>query len=643
MSDILIRHRSVLNDDKSMLEVRFQFWKLKATAVPAFELSYSVDGKTEIEAAFQPKRVGKDTPQVWIGSVEQRHFQGNITAKAWVTKDTTGEAAGQLTFAAGVTVSPATAADKTAVVKLPTTAPTILTTVNAAIGTQIESFAQFPFKLKEGDPPPPLRAADVTPQHIRVITDSIRQMMVSATAVAWDSLGVFPTPVFPSIEALSSFDPPPSLALLEECWAQAITEALVGIPYAGSGPTAALGNGQLFSRMADESDPIIPITGACEHLVTMALISRGFDGAADRPVGSHAGAAEALVAQLGGTFTSTSGHRDVIKALSDPALAVGPGSAYHFSESPHIAFILRTLPNQRIQFFDTGAMNSPTDPASPGALNAPHNQDYPAFPASDQTEGIVNGPASRKKTYAGLWCAPEQSPETLAKAVDRLRRSRPFGLARLVLRYRGIADVRESLLYSSPLLPMCAPILRYLFSLRNHPYCEQIEARWYIGVPQGRLATEMLASPNFADTWGGRNRQRNVHGTREAPDTVVGVVDLGSQNDGTVVYSGFYAAPPSGEFWRVSPDRYFCLNWPEDRPLPTLPDGRTDPEAVRGNGRPAVFEALPIGRAPAETPADRLEGVLAEHERNRGGRYPNKVIMDASGLDLWPYLLGTDG
>jgi len=635
MSGIVIRIRNVQEKKKDLLEIRFLFWNLKKGATPSFELSYSEDDSTHPN--FKPKREGSGTPQAWVARIEQLHFAGTITAKAWDATPHTGDPSATSTFPAGSPVQPTSAPAVTHVLKLPVTAPTILPAVNA-------DNPIFPALV-------PFTATAVTPSHILEITRHIFAMMVYAPQAAWESMGLDAMAHIPVLTGRSDL----SAADLDECWAQTITEVLAGIPYAG--PTALSRTPDLFKYMVRNDDPVVPIVGACEHLVTMGLISRGFDALGKDPVGSHGGASSTLPGRIGGDFASASTYRDVVAALRDVGLR--PGSVYHFSQYPHIAFILRTFPNQKIQFFDTGAMNSPGSPATPEIPNAPGNQDYPWFPA-DPTQKVpkptqrIVGPAGTQ-TYEGLWVAPAPSNATLAAAVDRLRRSRPFGLARLVLRDRKIADPgAASFLYSSPLLPMCTSIFRHLFSLRNHPYCDRIEARWYIGVPQGdTLVPEFLANRNFANTWGGRERNEKIHGSGKNPDNVVGVVDLASRSDGKVAYVGRYstgrATMADGttfydnvEFWKTSATAVTVLNWPATRVLPAKPAG------AQSGSRPAAFEALPIGRAPSAARPGGLDGVLAEHEaygaaKGGGAKYPNKVLMGDTGRELPPYLLGTDG
>ncbi len=77
---------------------------------------------------------------------------------------------------------------------------------------------------------------------------------------------------------------------LEECWAQHISQMLVGSNYVGPGALYCNGDGLagdpvMFRKAADLNDPAYPPVFCCQQLATMACISRGFDDAANTPLG----------------------------------------------------------------------------------------------------------------------------------------------------------------------------------------------------------------------------------------------------------------------------------------------------------------------------------------------------------------------
>lgn len=641
MPRIHIHHRQISDGGSNdLLEIRFAYWDAPEHPNPSFKLTYSADDSDH--PGFSPTEDApgqRKNPRIWVARVEQRHFTGRITARAWCTNDTSGTPDGETTFDAGIITSPAGAAASPQQIRLAISSPQLCLTINAQ-DTKLPAPTLF-------------SGTATTPTHVVDICRYLLQVMCYASEFAWEMTG----------SRYLGYQDPRTLSPedMEECWSQTITEALLGLPYAGSPTIVGMQEPgtSLFGRMTTIDDPVIPIVAACQHLCTIALVSRGFDAIANNPVDSHGNAIENLTSIIGGHFSSATRYRDPTLAQND--LFLERGGIYHFSQSPHVAFILRSFANGRIQFFDTGAMcspSSPLPPQPPNSINPPHlvpnisgNLDYPWFPETLGRQ--VEGPNSTPKVYKGLFLPPPAA--FLATGIDRLRRSRPLGLARLVLRDRTIGDMEDSLLFATPLLPMWEQggfpftLFRLMFGLRNHPYCDRIEARWLIDVPRNQLTTDMLASRDFAGTWSGRNRMSRT--------TTMGVLDLASRPDGTVEVAGRYYTSPirrnnpdpakqwgTAEYWST-PSGPSVISFPTDADHPQH-NGRPMP---RG-GRPASLDALPIGRTPSPLHPSGMDGLLAEYETytssHPGGprpTYPNKVIMGASGLDVPPYFLGTPG
>lgn len=642
MSQIHIHHRQITDgSNKDLLEIRFAYWNAPEKPTPSFKLTYSADGSDHPGFSTTEDAPGqRRNPKIWVARIEQLHFTGTITARAWCTSDTSRPPDGETTFDAGIATHPEGTTASSQQIRLAISAPQLCLTINAQ-DTKLPA-------------PTPFSGSTITPTHVIDICRYLMQVMCYASEFSWEMTG----------SRFLGYQDPKTLSPedMEECWSQAITESLLGVPYAGSPTIVGMKEPgtALFGRMTTIDDPVIPIVAACQHLCTIALVSRGFDAIANNPVDSHGNAVENLTNIIGGHFSSATQYRN--PALAQADLSLKQGGLYHFSESPHVAFVLRSFANGRIQFFDTGAMCSPSSPlptqppnsASPPRLvpNISGNLDYPWFPEKAGTQ--VQGPNSTPKVYKGLFIPP--SADFLATGINRLRKSRPLGLARLVLRDRTISNIEDSLLFATPLLPMWEQggfpftLFRLMFGLRNHPYCDRIEARWLVDVPNGQLTTDMLANRDFASTWNGQNRMS--HATSKS------ILDLASRSDGTVEVAGLYYTSTirrnhpdpkqqlgTAEYW-ATPSEPRVISYPSDSTPPKLPNGLP----MKKFGRPPELEALPIGRTPSPLHPSGMDGLLAEYETytssHPGGprpTYPNKVIMGASGLDVPPYFLGTPG
>jgi len=293
-----------------------------------------------------------------------------------------------------------------------------------------------------------------------------------------------------------------SLGSLNEKWARLITEMLLFTPYGG--PDSATGvypESRFWQKMAGGS--LYPVTAACQHLCTMAAITRGFP-VENKPYNAGDGGSIATLNGIQGKTWSKgriNGDPQDVKVAyrlgksGEPVL--GPGSVYvkTAGTSPHIAFILRTNGDQaRIQFFDTGGMR-PQEPEGqkPKALIETQGGEMQYSNYDYNWDGRVNQPCSE-------WgFLPEQGQDNLQQAIEKMRRARPLGLARLVLR-KKIDDKTAGLLFATPLLLMFDKskdtlnfsIARYLWSLRYMPKRKDLEGLFLIYIPQSRMAEVML-------------------------------------------------------------------------------------------------------------------------------------------------------
>ncbi|HMA94051.1 MAG TPA: hypothetical protein VKP30_15270 [Polyangiaceae bacterium] len=299
--------------------------------------------------------------------------------------------------------------------------------------------------------------------------------------------------------------------LLEEAWAQALTEYLTCTPYVSLHNYSSSGDAAVFAN-AITAEPSVPITFACQQLATMSAIARGIDGAAAQNYDASDCRNLTVWSPAGTKYTSG----NEMSANAGNGIAAGsirPGSVYVASSYRHIAFVLRTLTSGRVQLLDTGAMHprnpSPTPPSEAPKLTG--NYDTHAIEAFTTPIKHTGKP--------GL-----VSASSLASGIRRLRQSRPMGLARLLVLSRACRDdnlaisttrtereitedgIRHRLLYVSPWLPMWSrndpsknyPITRLMWSLRNHPFCDKLEARWQIDIPQGALYRSMALARTYS-------------------------------------------------------------------------------------------------------------------------------------------------
>lgn len=372
----------------------------------------------------------------------------------------------------------------------------------------------------------------------------------------------------------------------DERWARLIAERFSVQPYTMpsivySNPAGLrLDDKHLYYKMQHHEDPAYPIVGECQHHVTAAALGRGFTFAEIQLEASDtvkrtaletmftAGPSGAAVAKLtqsseASWLTRTAGS----SALDTLDAKFQPGSAFAFNDSdssqspqfhPHIAYVVRiartTKGVQRIQFFDVGGMNV-SEPKHP-AIDTSSTYEYPW--SNDGKQGALGA-------YAGTALLTALAP-TLDAGLDRLERARPLGLARLVLARRNnprtqkptsySADpIEDWLLYASPLLRMYESggnnyhLSRYLWSLRELPGAEHIQAIWQISSPRGTFTEAMvygLGTPvsravklaaMIKDVAAKRPRDKiNTDGTKPLPlqSMTLGICDLSHRSDGSV-------------------------------------------------------------------------------------------------------------
>lgn len=397
---------------------------------------------------------------------------------------------------------------------------------------------------------------------IKAILAHIESRLLDGPAAAWR--GSDGTPQLPFT--------PYAIDDAEEEWAKRITEMLISAPYGLPSTLYSAGSVQfsdesVLVKYLDDNDPGYPLCFECQHLVTMASMTRGIYKPLPPPKNPPKGplpdkkttdkmrlpmftagdGSAGTVTDLGGTFLTSI---NTVGAAIDAKIT--PGSSWVYNGynkdhvemgnqgAAHIGFAVRVdEKGRRIQTFDTGGLNVV---GRDTPLNA-RTFDDPWVTETQQVPGS-GGP------YKGV-CKMPPAPD-LGKALERMRLARPLGFARLVLTKRGaVAPGATDILWASALLRMHhdspnAPIQMsygaYLWSLRDHPGAAHITATWLFYTPQGALARAMLDGDPKDKGSSPRSftiaRLLQIAGNQTAAtaqlNAIYGTSDLESQADGTV-------------------------------------------------------------------------------------------------------------
>lgn len=339
----------------------------------------------------------------------------------------------------------------------------------------------------------------------------------------------------------------------EEEWARLFCELVIyagysGIKYAYSTKNMSEGSaGQwemiFMARCCHAPDPVFPISLACQHLSTLAILTRGYptsdvstltnDG---QPVSSDdlnslsladhkkfKGAVAGVSAGGNGGLpvfktkgkwipASTSmtltkevlatqkdkfekrnnetGKRDFKDLIATHGLS--PGSIFGFNpngpeantqpDGSHVGTVLRVVaqpPAYGIQGIDTGPLGGGAD----DNVTADHDYQLGALRALNKHDRAQNG------NLLGIGILPKQPPTTAA--LDVLRQARPIGLARLVL-----FDDGNRVRFIGPALPMHKgnkgfPVSKLVWSLRDLP-SGSLRGLWLVTTPRDAVAQALL-------------------------------------------------------------------------------------------------------------------------------------------------------
>ncbi|AGP39451.1 hypothetical protein [Sorangium cellulosum] len=285
----------------------------------------------------------------------------------------------------------------------------------------------------------------------------------------------------------------------EEQWARTITELLLGLPYNGSAAVYGHPNKDtiFYKPFGDPaSNPIVPLAAACQHLVSLGVLSRGFTVPELGNAGFSCNDASSFSAFKGGKWFRDREKRSISKAID---VGLEPGSLYVFNPSPtslrqlegsHIAFVLRVDKDQKqAQFFDTGGLNHPERRSGP----------VPEIMKDGAGSGSYDEPlwdVVSTSHYIGMGIL--RPPTALADQVARLKKARPVGFARLVMTTRGAQfsgalnpkKPPPQLLFVSRLLRTYGDaedqnftLARYYWSLRNLPNTRDVQTCWIFYTP----------------------------------------------------------------------------------------------------------------------------------------------------------------
>jgi hypothetical protein len=402
-------------------------------------------------------------------------------------------------------------------------------------------------------------SAGVTTDDERVteILAHVYQQLKGGLGPVWKTFPKVPTKdgvALRDVADLSSLTP----AELEECWAQHISEWLVATPYGGPGTNYRSGgkDEQMYALMIREDDPAVPIIFACQQLCSAAAVSRGFDDCAAAPLDSHQPPGATAMTKWKIGVGTPGGRIEKSDAVCDAATGIAqgvllPGATFVKASMPHAAFVLRVLQSGELQLIDTGAMQ--TDPK--------HTSPFAAGAGSALSSGMNYdtglGVSVTKAKFTHLGSIGKAT--RLVEGITRMRRTRPLGLARLVILDRlgkspSDNNLQKRLRWASGLLPMWEDeptqqlnysITRYFWSLRGHPHAERFEARWLIDIPQD-LTTLKVPTTTFTRMKEGGRAFNFTSGERDAktkpPAThSFNVMDLATTAEGKVSVVGRFS------------------------------------------------------------------------------------------------------
>lgn len=377
-------------------------------------------------------------------------------------------------------------------------------------------------------------------------------------------------------KALCDWDPDElDGAELQEAWAQAISEQIVGTAYNGAGNFLGAwsynspGDGNhdrdagflmsIRSRLVSPAGELcVPLVFACQQLSTWVLFTAGHQKLAEDPIAATIG----NKGNIDGDTVKLSGPPKLDDLKKAKGLLPGTFIFRHPSPTPHVGIIVRTPGLEAFQLLDTGGWNS-------GPAEGSGNHDTSSL---TKLPNESNGFVIPKKAL----------PNDLKDVIRRLRRARPLGVAQLAIFRRGLEnDAKKGLVWTSGFVPLHEILLPNSSPLAQVDQIRPPEnelVRHQVGYPISKLIASLRACPH-SETY-------SIHWYVWSPlhggDSVRGAEK--TNNLAYVIRNGLWTTPDSGwkKFW-----------WNERSTDLVTPTNNVPPEA---EGPP--YGPRPIGRAP---------------------------------------------
>jgi hypothetical protein len=320
---------------------------------------------------------------------------------------------------------------------------------------------------------------------------------------------------------------------VEEQWARAITELLLGFPYDTPQVTHTTTQERVWREFVKSQDPKIAAAGECQALVTYVALSRGYKLGTDFIAGGlscapYPSGATPLTNSPGAWFPDDKSRMTVSNALDVgppqkpgekkkerkkgeklPGPALTPGSFYTFNDDKtgqtqnggaHMFFVLRVDKKgmKQAQTLDTGAVER-SGSKLPEAMSAFGQGGM--YDGEGMTEFKFNMAA-----YIGL-AVPKPADEAVLKTmIASMKKTRPTCLARLVVANVGALpgidlDNPSGIDYVSPFIRAYGDgetqnytYARFMWSLRDLAAKDK-EVWWFFYAPRGEIWKKMVEKP----------------------------------------------------------------------------------------------------------------------------------------------------
>lgn len=359
----------------------------------------------------------------------------------------------------------------------------------------------------------------------------------------------------------------------QERWARMFAEMFVFTAYLGVAQTLRTKESEsgewdmkYVKRIeADQTDPIYPPFGACQHIANYMVVTQGFPSASLGVSGLGAGTNKNVPCfkpEYGGAWHDA-GTRNIPlldQELAKKSLGLTPGSMFCFDKpaaNVHIGGALRVSDSRKqFQPMDTGVLAGMDDTGT----------------ADHAAKDYVN--SGLKTNFAGVGILKKTDPPS--SYIDFLATARPLGFAHFV-----VVDTDMRARYISRALPMYYgqkgfAVSRYVWSLRCLPLYGQ--AFWILSTSGVETLSVALAASGARDTpltvlaEGAKDMLNgtllhviNVLGsTRSTEDPQKGIVDNGNTGAGVNVYRRKYKGKDEWARYRGGESPFSNTSFPGD-------------------------------------------------------------------------------